>query len=194
MEFELSRRNSHHYFKKSYCLLHSRDGASTREETRHHGRSGERKETVGRRGSWALTQDRLYQDCQATHWKMNISPLAILWTSYQKDCFYLVMNYIPHSSRTFRQKRGGYISIVTNCIQLVLLDHGNTAPLIHSSVQTNGRCLLCQRVWLEAKYSLSKYSPSLSSSRDTIQGRSTSPESFSEKLDHERLLFLDNNR
>lgn len=112
MEFELSRRNGHHYFKKSYYLFHSRDGASTREEIRHHGRSGERKETVGRRGSWALTQDRLHQDYQATHWKMNISPLAILWTSYQKDCFFLVMNYIPHSSRTFRQKRGGIFRLL----------------------------------------------------------------------------------
>lgn len=32
------------------------------------------------------------------------------------------------------------------------------------------------------------------SSREPIQARSTDPESFSEKLSHERLLFLDNNR
>lgn len=80
MEFELSRRNGHRYLKKSYCLPHSRVGASAREGTRHHWRSGERKEAVEKRDSWALTQDRLYQDCQATHWKVIISPLDILWT------------------------------------------------------------------------------------------------------------------
>lgn len=45
-----------------------------------------------------------------------------------------------------------------SCIQLVMWDHGSAAPLIQSSVQTSGGCL-CQGVWLQAKYSLSKALP-----------------------------------
>lgn len=75
----MSRKNDHHDLKESYCLLYSKDVAST--PGRGLGITGERKEIAEERDSQAPSQERLSKDYQAARWKINISLADILWPS-----------------------------------------------------------------------------------------------------------------
>lgn len=98
-----------------------------REGTGHRWGHEERKETVEERDSWAPIQDRFCEDCRATHW--TFSELHVHLDQLLEGLF-LFGNELYLILRFLGRKEGGYILIIMNCIQLVMLDHGPTAPLI----------------------------------------------------------------
>lgn len=146
------------------------------EGVRHHWGGGERKEIAEERDSQAPTQERLCKDCQAAHWKINISPANILWPSCVSGLVtsrILFGNELCLLLRLLAEEREDIFDY-----ELHAADHVEPwKQCTCSSVLTNGKCLL---YWgcvclVRNKIQSSIIHPSPGSSRDMIQGRSTFP-------------------